>query len=110
MTPDWEKVERLQEFVKTISYKPGWRFEVVTTEWDTGLLIGFDAPDANHPERTVPVQTIDVRFGYLPSDHWVAQLRAAIRSLEFHEVDEWLCIDGVRVREPHPPLPRLERQ
>ena len=109
-----EAAQTLQEVIDSLTYKPGWRFWVkrrptAIPAWpdDVILHMEFDAPDANDPEY----QTIIGRDLLLPQGlayiidgaqagikRWVEH---SIKSMEMHEVDEWLRFDGVRLKDPH---------
>jgi hypothetical protein len=106
--------EKLQSVIDNLTYKPGWRFWIkwrptAIPHWpdDVILHMEFDAPDANEPER----MTIIGRDMMLPQGlmqmidgasagiiRWVMY---SIKEMEIHEVDEWLRIDGVRLKNPH---------
>ena len=75
-----------------ISYKPGWKV------WIEGELLRVEAPSTCAYTKKPYVLRYTVGHGDTP-----AGVRAALQRLEDHETDEWLHIDGVRVRESHAP-------
>jgi hypothetical protein len=100
--------DELHAAVARYSYKPGYRISVTTEAGAldfavTGRLVADDIPDANHPERKsriVYTQTFgDLRDMDRNSLHFM--VRDLVLGWERHELNEWLCYDGKKVKDPH---------
>lgn len=96
-----------ESFVHTISYKPGWDFEIENrVEFGAKLLaISYRAQDNRSTERrtitvyekfALPNQGTSLRKSL--AENLVLNL---VRRLEDHETRESLLFDGVRVFDPH---------
>lgn len=99
--------EQAQEILARITYKPGWKIELV----DFGFVkvsIRHKATDANDPNRT-----IDIRFEqgveliHTDEKRLVDWIFICVRAAEIHEIEEWFKIDGHCFRDPHPPKASL---
>lgn len=91
-------------FVRSIRYKPGWRFAVKPHPYGASLAILAQVPDVNNPTRMTEVANArDVGDFYLQTpEAWPHLIHSLIADLELHEVDEWLHLGKARLREPHP--------
>lgn len=102
-----------REWVKEISYKPRWRFEIVEAPHEAYVYLGlfFDADDAYKPGYWTVVQGATVLPPPALTDRgaFFSWVRHQISAAENHEIDEWFKVSGVRVRDPHktPLTPRL---
>lgn len=98
------------EWARTVRYKPT---ATVSGDYDMAnrcyvLAVSMSVPDVRHPDKVVGVYRQEL-LGAHVLDGLTAEegekvatriLRHLIVDLEHHEIDEWLTIDGVRVREP----------
>lgn len=97
----WE-MERLLE---RITYKPGVRLSIWRSVHDERLTLGIIAavPSVDDPSRTIEIQsTVSLPAWQLGEAGILRKVRRLVKELENHEVDEWLRVDGVPVRDPHP--------
>ena len=127
--PTTGNLARMEELLKNLNYKPGWRFRA---EWaymeerrnprqafsfmDTEAVrvwVQWDAPDASAAQQATSPQPLAVISNQmLFSGRTMAEctdqelvdraLRQLVVNCELHEVDEWLRYKGKCVREPHP--------
>lgn len=115
MTPD-----QAIRFVTRLTYKPKYRFRASVLDDFMGrhaddcvefTLMG-DAPDAQGSVAVAEITSRTTIPTRALTDMDEAQLAAAMYelalSLERHELEEWLRIDGKHFREPHPEM-RLAR-
>lgn len=114
-------LNRIERIVSRISYKRGWKFNVVprrytnlagdSTIWEHGkFTVTIVAPMDN---LNWPGTKFDVGLGVDVSEESeeeliVRQILLGVKRLEEHEVKEWFKLDGKNVEEPHPEL--LERE
>jgi hypothetical protein len=84
----------------TIMYKPGWTFEwegVCSPPDPCYLLVRKVGPDSDNPTA---VHDATYRFEF-PDGLDVPLLMNRLHGLEYHELCEWLRVDGVKVADPH---------
>lgn len=95
-------------FEERVTYKPGYKFYVLRSMYaDTvGItVVSSPLPDADgiNPDLTPVLYGQSVHPEELRSDDDCrAHASLLIRGLELHEVDEWLRVDGLHVKDPHP--------
>lgn len=92
--------------VERITYKPGYRFKVESqgegTYWRYLILwVTSDEIDSRTGEPKADFE----RWIELPftdsEESIVAQVRALLKEIELHEMNEWLRLDGEIVHDPH---------
>jgi hypothetical protein len=97
----------LDEMVKSIAYKHGWRFrlEHVQRDEDSGgltLVITIHTPDSYHPESK---RSVVHYFPVIPATYgepsWRRWLFEQILLVETHEAMEFYMIDGFRPFAPN---------
>lgn len=96
--------------LKRITYKPGWEI----TLRGNRLKVAVPTFDAIGRRRKVMAGTVryvsDVTLDRIAEGHeaitarFIEYVLAVIRLREFHEMDEWLKVDGRCVVDPHPEL------
>jgi hypothetical protein len=91
-------MSRLSEILNRIEYRPGWSFDI---DGDQFLIT---APLIDSRTRLPKTLT----FGWPMEDYFGCEsaesfLYECLRQVAFHEVGEWLVIDGVRYYDPHDP-------
>ncbi len=98
-------VRNVQAQLDRVRYKHGWKF---SADGDCNAIIitaQFNAPDADgKAPGLLPVRQIrliDYRDDISPS-RVNQEVYCLIRSLELHEIDEWLRVDGKHLHNPHP--------
>lgn len=113
MKTDWNTAyDQAKEFMARVTYKPNTRFTVGAWCQENGPPIGITlnmfmtVPDVDNPETTTELHCSQ---GFLlgSMEHAginIVQyvLNRVIETMENHERDEWLKIDGKHVRDPHP--------
>lgn len=102
--PEWTEV------LDALTYRPNVKFEVRAPGYrgDSlhGLLFEIHAtvPDSRYPNdaRTITVvHSFAVPYMFDDRNHIIAFVRHCIHSMERHEADEFLRIDGELVNDPH---------
>ena len=100
-------LEEAEAVLKRVSYKPGYHFEISAIGLRVDLmLVQLQRPDADGGDRKLDL----VCRCPLPADQLESLDEAGLIMLvsqqaawlELHEMDEWLRLDGKRLREPHP--------
>jgi hypothetical protein len=96
--------ERLDDLVKSVTYKPGWMFYIQVDD-DCPvpkLMIVSDTLNSLETGRRIRVRH---EFMIPPAtynrDTWAAWLFDRLRDVETHEAAEFFRIDGVREFAPH---------
>lgn len=122
---------RLVEELKTITYKPGWSFKLLSPkdrarfgdpfgddffgdDFLCELIITATVHDAYRPDRMIEVtsrEVIDLRIVNMmvpPSNGsiFASIVHHAITKLEMHEVNEFFRVNGKHFIDPHPELKR----
>ena len=93
-----------REFIKTVTYKPNWKFEIEEGwEGQEVLAIKVKLEDSRNPGSPALVTNrIDLRMFESHGDsNKQSILRSWINKMEQHEIDEWLRFGGVLVFDPH---------
>jgi hypothetical protein len=115
-TPQLEPYQRLAILAERITYKPGWRIEVMPPEESDrffnrpiNLLLLWPAQDINtkQPTRLATSAAVSPAILAMMTDEEVVKrvfCDMLIKRTELHEMDEWFKLDGVCVFEPHPEL------
>lgn len=96
---------RLRALLERTTYKPGWKFRTHPSGFfATAVQIEAQVVSVEDPSKVQPLfhtQGWDLRGD--ENDHeLLGRLKAQIVAFETHEVDEWLKVDGLHVKEPHP--------
>ena len=111
-----------KDLVEKLTYKPGWTITPRDSHdftWEMDGTRGYRVPailhiDLQHraPDSTAPsMMPIRIVSGYaydtaslrdMPKDFFLGDIRRQLHTLECHEVDEWLKLDGKHVVDPHP--------
>lgn len=112
MMRERESREKWNALLERLTYKPNYRLEIPTPEFEVEhrlgeqLLIKVNTEDTYHPGRPIVVTHLKV----LPPWDFVAdegdalrRIRECIHSVELHESDEWLKLDGKMPFDPHAP-------
>ena len=106
-----DALEIVKAIVSRIDYKPDFKIDVYGT-YDVSIRVIFKrpVPDSNNPSQVAPQifsrdYTPELVLSMKdPYEYILRDLIHSIQQMEMHEMDEWLRVDGVRVREPHPEL------
>lgn len=109
-----------KDFLAKISYKPGWTFwSTISLYHETiSIYVSWKTKDVSCPSSEIELtaaytinmtqmETMRVMNGeqsFVAYMTWFITER--IRWVEMHEMDEWLKVDGIRLRDPHPELAR----
>ncbi len=106
----------VMDFFKTVKYKPGTYF-AVNIVIPSGLVIDmvtYGVPDSDVPDKKTDGKLTGLctlPWALLPElnspdfiKFWTRQAKRIVMRKEFHEVQEWLRVDGKRILEPsnHP--------
>jgi hypothetical protein len=100
---------KVRELLRRFTYKPGWRFKIAGDYEDPprppgpgAIQVTFQAPDAYHPKRVVPIiSVIAIPDQPEDEDRLARWLFDRILDIERHEAGEWFVIDGRRPFDPH---------
>ncbi len=87
-----------------ITYKPGYTITVKPCPSGQARLIVIraDVPDSLDPLKQITLQMSARIENSRDNDYFKPALIQLVRDFEFHELNEWLKIDGVQVTKPHP--------
>ena len=108
--PDYD---RIVDLIGRLRLRPGCR---ITFDWQ-GYLTTYmhvtplgassysymDAGDEVHFTRSMSTYTT------MPDNIVIEMIRSMFNEMDRHEWDEWLALDGVQVRDPHPEYKGLSR-
>lgn len=89
----------MQEQLARITYKPGW--ELTLTDHGPVLVARFVTTDSRNPNYPLRVKALRAVAGYPDPDAFARSIKAALLSIEEHELDEWLKRDGQLLHDPH---------
>ena len=104
------RLDDVAEFVeKRFSYKPNWNIRVIGGEFFAHDVVGFrfemNVPDIRDGDRIIPVTGhMDLTVEHLErmdEEELTHHLVGEIRSMEVHEMDEWLAVDRRQIAGPH---------
>ena len=102
--------QALQELIDRVTYKKGYKFEVVPMQLGGFTALKVITPplqDTYHPDdpsRVAPVQFMFpcyMMFSDMSEGAQIAWLDRCLKEVESHEQEEWFRIDGKMVRDPH---------
>ncbi|HET7110231.1 MAG TPA: hypothetical protein VFI41_05125 [Gemmatimonadales bacterium] len=96
-------------WLREVSYKPNFRFDIICeqTVWSFGqshdhrFICVAEFDDAYHQDRKTHVAFNYGVRGELPKEAFIDYIRHCFWMIEQHELDEFLRVDGVPVRDPH---------
>lgn len=100
----------LQELIDRITYKKGWKLEVVPMSLNGFTALKIITPplqDTYHPDdptRVAPVQFMFpcyMMFSEMAEAAQIAFVDRCLQDAEIHEQQEWFRIDGKMVKDPH---------
>lgn len=95
---------QIGELLARFTYKPGWRFELVS-DFDAlgwALSVDFPAPHAMETgEWTVVHSVYRVPWILSSEEHFWIWLQGILKEVEFHELREFFKVDGVALWRPH---------
>lgn len=111
------QLHRLQEIIKRVTYKKGWRLTAAMDRFPNcgiiSLFVTVTIPDANNltlpPLMICRSNTITEWELEQLSDAQIVEfpISTLIRDMEAHEFAEWLKFDGVCIRNPHPEVEKI---
>jgi hypothetical protein len=97
----------VESFVARITYKPQSTLTVWKNSSCDGISLLFTkyVVDVADNSRVIPLVN-SYSSTYLPRDQeeLIHMINTVVRTLELHEINEWLKLDGRCVVEPHPEL------
>jgi len=99
-----------QRLVSLLTYKPDWTLECYPDPGPRGGVIlryGKDEPDCEHGGIRALMYTAAlsrVELNALDRNAFLQFAFDTIAKRELHEVEEWLRLEGVPLREPHPAM------
>lgn len=106
------KYKDVQEFLRQVSYKPGWTF-IITSSPDVYPLIvrvRFEAPNCENPSEIVSLgMPRQLEYADIDREGLIAWLIETVRRCEDHEMREWLRVSGKKIDDPHVDLEALEK-
>lgn len=97
-----DRETEIRDIINTFAFMPGWLIQPAKMCNDTELAVNIKAlvPDLEKPwmhgERQ---EHLHIDLG-LSDDAVIDAVKAGIKSVFDHEIDEWLTVGGVRVSEP----------
>jgi hypothetical protein len=113
-----EQLDRLQQLLKKVSYKPGYILNVQRLpetgdhlyQFQPNAIFQFSIlhsePDSNDPS-TINMYSFGARLSNhqlegMPDVRILQWIYHQLVQREVHEVKEWFKFDGINVYEPHP--------
>ncbi len=101
----WEEESKLyNEFVKYITYKPDFSFEVPITRSRPTIWIYMLVDNSRNPDEVIEISkgaVIPDKLYEQPVKVFLDWVRTLLADMEDHELDEWFCYRGERVKDPH---------
>lgn len=103
-----ELYEQVRFLLGRVTYKPGWKLVLSPMDdYQRWIEITTVAEMTSLDGRGTTVLQRPMRYdaGCLRgSEEWLLRLLVveSIRWMEMHEMDEWLKLDGLHMRDPHP--------
>lgn len=101
-------LNELEALVATIKYKPGSKFKVREDYPydDINLIMRLMVDNVNEPSKRIELRSMN-RYPMSLVHQWdkdraLYEILKLVRQMENHETDEWLTVEGVRLKEPHP--------
>lgn len=103
--------DELEVFIDRITYKPGFSMIALRSSSDgyVSIRMSMMVPDALSKtplNRLLPISTVkqipEYSLAAITEEHLLHILKHTILSLERHEMDEFLRLDGACVTDPHP--------
>lgn len=91
--------QQLHSWLSEIKYKPSFSFRLDMP--GERLVIRNETLDADNPEIPIPIFLNINLYGITSREMFLHVIYISLRSMEFHELDEWYRINGVCYREPH---------
>lgn len=94
--------------IAKVKYKPGWKFGLREDKpfGQTYYFLDIDAwvQDVDDPDTMISVRTREIidPWAVHSLDELDEVVARTVHRVEYHEIDEWLIIDGKHHREPHP--------
>lgn len=101
----------VQGVIDKISYKPEWTFRcgLSPVSDDIEVRMTFNAKDSTGKRIGYDPVILSIRISYeiilraKNAEEYVKEtIFHSIRTMEMHEIDEWLKYNGVHVNDPHP--------
>lgn len=119
-------IEKLKWVIDRITYKPGWKIEIVKSSANVGIRAGYEITGYAMVRVAMPVHHLSIPNSmdtiYFSQSYAFYQLdrmsigdivKAIVEYLftkcELHEMNEWLKFDGFHITEPHPEMKNVER-
>ncbi len=96
--------DQIIAFLNRFTYKPGYQLKAESfTRGHIILRIRARVPDADNPDQMIDLgRSMVLSVPTARNEEYVLWwLTSVLRDLEHHELNEWLKLDGKRVREPH---------
>lgn len=99
--------EKLSEWIKRISYKPGYELSFGTMPGDEHITftVSYTAVDSTNFNKKIDLQFTSLVSSYflhtLDFDHFKREIKKIYKKLENHEFDEFFKVDGVVEVNPH---------
>ncbi len=97
-------IATIREIVKNVTYKPRWRFDVDHAIALSGyaLTCRTKVADVDNPNKEIVISlTHHIRFD-ADEKEVLYCIHHVTRTLEEHEMCEWLRYKGEFIRKPHP--------
>lgn len=104
------KFKDIVSIVEKVTYKPGWKISIHRPDYGNMIEIVFrthPVPDAaGKRQGDGPILA---RLHFPPEsikepNHLLKLIQDRVKSLELHEVDEWLKFENKWLKDPHPEL------
>src|SRR4051794_21376209 len=95
--------EEVDEWLASVSYKPGWTMVTEVGPKHTTLVVRAATEDSRGAEPLVVTHRFTLPARSVVGDRrsFIAWLRHVLGKVELHERDEWLLVDRGRIFDPH---------
>lgn len=95
----------IDRVVRRIAYKPGWSFTVSIGEtaarYAPMLTVVCETIDARDQKTPLTIKHEQLLNPITDEPNLLRIIRSVVRTIEAHEIDEWLKCDGEHVSAPH---------
>lgn len=98
-------LNRVQEVVDKISYKPGYEFICKRSEYHDDVivtLVSVPVLDSTGTGEMRPIRGNLMVATYHDEEYIKRSIFSMIRAMELHEMNEWLKFEGKYIENPHP--------
>lgn len=96
---------RFRSWVRRFTYKPNVELKPRAMDGELFLWLVVSTPDSNDPGKVINVthnnSITKEHFSRMGFEEFTTWIRSCVRTMEAHEMDEFLRVDGRMIKNPH---------